>query len=161
MKIVTDRGTDLSAEQAAGLEIHYAPMRLTLDGKTYSSGEDITAEQFYELMGRSDGFPTTSQATAGDFARIYSDLAKQDPDILSIHISGGLSGTLDSARAGAEMVPEARVTFWDTKWLGCPEGWQVEIAARGVKAGLTLEQILARLELVRSQTVAMFTLDTL
>lgn len=161
MKIVTDRGTDLSAEQAAGLEIYYAPMRLTLDGKTYSSGEDITPEQFYDLMAHTDGFPTTSQATAGDFARIYSDLAKQDPEILSLHISGGLSGTLDSARAGADMVPEAKVTFWDTKWLSCGEGWQVEVAAHALKAGWTLEQVLGRLETLRSQTICMFTLDTL
>lgn len=161
MKIVTDRGSDLSAEQAAGLEIYYAPMRLTLDGKTYSSGEDITPERFYELMAQTSGFPTTSQATAGDFARIYSDLIKDDPEILSIHISAGLSGTMDSARAGAAMVPGAKVTFWDTKWLSCGEGWQVEIAARGLKAGWTLDQVLSRLETLRSQTVSMFTLDTL
>jgi DegV family protein with EDD domain len=161
MKIVTDRGTDLSAQQAAGLDIAYAPMRLTLDGKTYASGEDITPEDFYALMARSDGFPTTSQATAGDFAQIYSRLASEDPDILSIHISGGLSGTLDSARAGAEMVPEAKVTFWDSKWLSCGEGWQVEVAARAVKAGWSLERVMSHLETVRSQTVSMFTLDTL
>ena len=161
MKIVTDRGTDLSPEQAEGLEIHYAPMRLMLDGKTYSSGEDITPEQFYELMAKTEGFPNTSQATAGDFASIYRELAKEDPEILSLHISGGLSGTLDSARAGAEMVPEAKVTFWDTKWLSCPEGWQVELAARALRAGWPLDKIMSRLETVRAQTIAMFTLDTL
>lgn len=161
MKIVTDRGSDFSLEQLAGLEIHFAPMRLVLDERTYSSGEDITPERFYELMSESSGFPSTSQATAGDFAEIYRNLAKEDPEILSIHISSGLSGTLDSARAAAEMVPEAKITFWDTKWLSCPEGWQVETAARALLAGWPLEKVFQRLEEVRTKTVAMFTLDTL
>jgi DegV family protein with EDD domain len=161
MKIVTDRGCDLTAGQMEGLEIHFAPMRLTLDGRTYSSGEDITPEAFYELMAQSDGYPTTSQATAGDFAQLYRRLAEQNDQILSVHISSGLSGTLDSARAGAEMVPEAKVTFWDTKTLGCPEGWQVEVAARALLANWPLERVLHRLDEIRQATFEMFTLDTL
>lgn len=161
MKIVTDRGCDLTEGQVEGLEIHYAPMRLTLDGRTYASGEDITPEQFYELMTQTEGYPTTSQATAGDFAQIYRRLAAEGAEILSLHISSGLSGTMDSARAGAEMVPEARVTFWDTKTLGCPEGWQVEAAARALAANWPLEKVLQRLDEIRRATLEMFTLDTL
>jgi DegV family protein with EDD domain len=161
MKIVTDRGCDLTSGQMKGLEIHFAPMRLTLDGRTYASGEDITPEAFYELMAHTDGYPTTSQATAGDFAQLYRELAVQDAEILSLHISSGLSGTLDSARAGAEMVPEAKVTFWDTKTLGCPEGWQVEVAARALLANWPLERVFNRLDEIRRVTLEMFTLDTL
>jgi len=161
MKIVTDRGADITPIQSEGLEIHYAPMRLTLDGVTYSSGVDIMPEEFYALMDRTSGFPTTSQATAGDFADIYRKLAAEGEEILSVHISSGLSGTLESAMSGAEMVPEAKVTFWDTKWLSSPEGWQVEAAAKAAKAGMTMEQILARLEEVRKGVYAAFTLDTL
>jgi DegV family protein with EDD domain len=161
MKIVTDRGCDLTPVQMEGLEIHFAPMRMTLDGQTYNSGEDITPEDFYALMTQSEGFPTTSQATAGDFADIYRRLAAQNDEILSVHISSGLSGTLDSARAGADMVPEAKVTFWDTKTLGCPEGWQVEMAARGLQAGWPVERVLSLLDQVRKDTLEMFTLDTL
>ena len=161
MKIVTDRGSDFSPEQLAGLEIHFAPMRLVLDGQTYSSGVDITPKRFYELMAESGGFPSTSQASAGDFVEMYRALAKEDPEILSIHISSGLSGTLDSARSAAEMVPEAKVTFWDTKWLSCSEGWQVEAAARALLAGWPMEKVFRRMEELRSKTVSMFTLDTL
>ncbi len=93
MQIVTDRGCDISSEQMDGLNIHFAPMRLTLDGKTYSSGEDLSSEEFYDLLETTDDLPVTSQATAGDFAKIYTELAKTDPEILSIHISSGLSGT--------------------------------------------------------------------
>jgi DegV family protein with EDD domain len=161
MQVVTDRGCDISPEQAQGLEIHYAPMKLTLDGVTYSSGVDIQPTVFYDMLSQTEGFPTTSQPSAGDFARLYRELAQTDADILSIHISSGLSGTLDSARAGAAMVPEARVCFWDTKTLSCPEGWQVLAAARALRDGLGLERIYPLLEQLRKSTVAMFTLDTL
>ena len=72
-----------------------------------------------------------------------------------------MSGTLDSARAAAEMVPEAHITYWDTKWLSCPEGWQVEMAVRAFQAGWPVEKVMERLEVLRAKSMAMFTLDTL
>jgi DegV family protein with EDD domain len=161
MQIVTDRGSDLTEEQLEGLDIHFVPMRLTLDNQSYSSGEDLSPQEFYNLLEKTDSFPTTSQPSAGEFAQIYRRLAEKDPDILSIHISSGLSGTLDSARAGAAMVPEAHVTFWDTMTLSCPEAWQVEAAARALKAGWPLERILKKLEIIREKAEGMYTLDTL
>jgi DegV family protein with EDD domain len=162
MQIVSDRGMDLSAEQMEGLgNIHLVPLRLTLDGKTYRSGEDIQPEEFYRLLEATDGFPTTSQPSAGDFAAIYRRLAATDPDILSIHISSGLSGTANAAAEGAKMVPEANVTVVDTKTLSGAEGWQVEAAAQALKAGWSKEQILALLERVLVATETVFTLDDL
>lgn len=161
MQIVTDRGCDLSQQQLEGLDIHYVPMLLTLEGKTYSSGVDITPEAFYDLLSQTEDFPTTSQPAAGEFARLYRTLAEKDPEIFSIHISSGLSGSLDSARAGAAMAPEAKVTFWDTKTLSCPEGWQVEVAARAIKAGWPMERILTLLGKIREKAEGIYTLDTL
>ena len=161
MKIVTDRGCDLSEEQTRGLELHYVPMHLTLDGKTYSSGEDITSQHFYELLDQTESFPTTSQAGVGDFVDLYRRLAQSDPEILSIHISSGLSGTLNSARTAAEMVPEAKVTLWDTMTLSGPQGWQVEAAAKAIKAGWPLDKALELAAKVRAASVGMFTLDTM
>jgi len=161
MQIITDRGCDMSAEQLAGLNLHFVPMKLTLDGKTYASGEDISSAQFYDLLETTEGFPTTSQPSAGDFAELYRRVAQTDPEILSIHISSGLSGTLNSAHMGAQMVPEAKVTFWDTKTLSCPEAWQVEVAARGLLAGWPLEKILNRMREIGQKCEGMFTLDTL
>jgi DegV family protein with EDD domain len=161
MQILTDRACDLSAEQLNGLRLNFVPMRLTLDGKSYSSGEDLTSTEFYELLEKTDGFPTTSQPSAGDFAELYRAMAKTDPDILSIHISSGLSGTLNSARAAAQMVPEANVTFWDTKTLSCPEAWQVEFTARALQQGWALERIFRHLETIQQKCEGMYTLDTL
>lgn len=161
MQIVTDRGCDISAEQSAGFEINYVPMQLTLDGKTYSSGENLSSEEFYDLLETTKDLPVTSQATAGDFAALYSKLAETDPDILSIHISSGLSGTYNSAILGAQMVPNARVTHWDTLTLSCPEAWQVEAAAHAIKKGWKLEDILGLLKRIRSAAEGIYTLENL
>jgi DegV family protein with EDD domain len=161
MQIVSDRGMDLAPEQMAGLDIHLVPLTLTLDGKSYRSGVDIQPAEFYRLLSATESFPTTSQPSPGDFAEIYRRLAATDPEILSIHISSGLSGTLNAAQAGADLVPEARVTFVDTKTLSGAEGWQVEAAARALKAGWSKEKILNLVARVSAATDTIFTLTTL
>lgn len=161
MQIVTDRGADLLPEVAKELNIHFTPLKVTLDNRTYASGVDITPEEFYTLLENAEGMPLTSQPSVGEFVELYRSLAQTDPEILSIHISSGLSGTLNSARAAAAMVPEAHVTFFDTLTLSCPQGWQVEAAARALRGGWDLERVLNFLTEMRAQTEGMFTVATL
>ena len=139
MQIVTDSGTDVNftPEEIKKYNVHVVPLTVTLAGKSYREGIDIQPDAFYNLLDETGTLPVTSQPAAGEFAALYSELAKTDPEILSIHISSGLSGTADSARAGA-MVPEANVTVIDTKTLSVPSGWQVEAAARAAPAGWPL-----------------------
>ncbi len=161
MQIVTDQGADLSEEQVKGLNIHYIPMPITLQGKTLIGGEDIDYQSFYQMLSDTGAFPTTSQPSPGDFATIYRELAKNDPEILSIHISSGLSGTVNSARMAVEMVPEAQVTVIDSKTLSCPLGWQVEAAAKAARAGWKMPDIVQFLNRVRQYSEGMFTLTDL
>ena len=105
--------------------------------------------------------PTTSQPSPAEFADVYRKIAKTDPDILSIHISSGLSGTFNSARLAVNEVPEANITLWDSKTLSGGEGWQVAAAAKALDAGWPLERILRALETVRDATNTMFTIARL
>jgi DegV family protein with EDD domain len=163
MKFVTDSGTNvyLSSEQLREFDIQVVPLSVALDGKTYREGLDIENDHFYDLLESSEALPTTSQPSAGDFATLYRELAKTDPEILSIHMSSGLSGTLNSARAAAAMVPEAHVTVVDTKTLGVPAGWQVEAAARALKAGWPLQKVLDYVERISAATNVVYTLKEL
>ena len=163
MQIVTDSGTDLwlPPEQAAELKIHIVPLVVSLDYKSYHEGVDIQPGEFYRLLAETDSLPVTSQPSAGDFAEMYRQLAASDPDILSIHLTSGLSGTFNSAQAGAEMVPEANVTHVDTKTLSAAAGWQVEAAARMLKAGWSLEQVLALMKRIGDASDSMYTLNEL
>ncbi|NMB67795.1 MAG: DegV family protein [Chloroflexi bacterium] len=161
MQIVTDRGADLPPEVAQEFGIHFTPLKVTLGERTYDSGVDITPDEFYGLLESSDQMPITSQPSVGEFVELYRMLAQSDPEILSIHISSGLSGTLNSARTAAAMVPEAHVTLVDTRTLSCPQGWQVEAAARAARGGWKLEKILSYLTELRAQTEGLFTVATL
>ena len=163
MNIVTDSGTDLSLrpEQLAELNIHIVPLVVTLDGKTYREDVDIQPDEFYRLLAATDSLPTTSQPPAGVFAEVYRRLAATDADILSIHMTSGLSGTFGSAQAGAALVPEANVTFVDTKTLSAAAGWQVEAAARAVKAGWPMPEILDLLERISAATESAYSLEEL
>lgn len=161
MQIVTDQGADLSEEQIAGLNIHFVPLRITLNGETYIGGVDIDYQTFYQILSTTQAYPSTSQPSPGDFANVYRKLSETDADILSIHISSGLSGTLETARMGAELVPEAHVTIIDSKTLSCPFGWQVEAAAKALRAGWNLKEIIEFLDQIRHFTEGIFTLNDL
>ena len=161
MQIVTDSGADLSPAQRQGITIHSVPLVITLDGKTYRSGIDIQPGEFYKLLAASKNYPVTSQPSPAEFADLYRQIAQTDPEILSIHISSGLSGTMNAARVGAGMVPEAKVTFVDTKTLSAAEGWQVEAAARAVQQNWPLDRILAALGKIGDATDTIYTLATL
>jgi DegV family protein with EDD domain len=143
------------------MDIHFVPLVVTLDGKSYREDVDIQPGEFYRLLAETDSLPTTSQPSAGDFAEVYRRLATTDPDILSIHMSSGLSGTVNSARAGVKLVPEANVTVVDTKTLAGAPGWQIEAAVRALKAGWSKEQILALMERVGAATDSIYTLQDL
>lgn len=163
MNIVTDSGTDhnFSPQEAAEFNLHTVPLNVTLDGITYQEGVDIQPEDFYKLLEKSGNLPITSQPSAGQFAELYRRLAATDPDILSVHITSGLSGTYNAAKAGAQLVPEAKVTHVDTKTLSAPAGWQVEAAARAVKAGWALERIQGLLRRIGDACESIYTLDEL
>lgn len=161
MIVVTDRGADLAPQQLAGLDIHFVPLTITLDGRSYVSGVDIQPEQLYALLATAEGMPTTSLPSPGEFVAIYRELAKIDPEIVSLHISSGLSGTYNTAVEAAKMVPEANITVIDTFTLSGAEGWQVEAAARAAKAGWTAGQIRALTAQVRDATETVYTLPEL
>jgi len=163
MQIVTDSGTDLwlSKEEAQALNIYTVPLVVTLNEKSYREGIDIQPESFYKLLENTDSLPITSQPSAGDFAELYRKLAATDPDILSIHMSSGLSGTFNSAKTGAGLVSEANVTHIDTKTLSAAAGWQVEMAAKAIKAGWSRDKVINLVKKVGTASESLYTLKEL
>ena len=163
MHIVTDSGTDtgFTHQQMKEFKVHVVPLVVTLGNMSYREGIDIQPDDFYNLLDTAGDMPVTSQPAAGEFALVYRELAKTDPDILSIHISSGLSGTVNAAKAGAAMVPEANITVVDTKTLSVPSGWQVEAAARAANTGMSVAQVLELVEKIGKATDVLYTLTEL
>lgn len=161
MQIVTDSATDTQMLRNKELKVRIVPLKVTLGEKTYRDGVDISADDFYKELESSSALPTTSQPSVGEFAEVYRQAAKEDPDILSIHMSSGLSGTVDSARAAVELVPEANISVFDTKTLSGVSGWQVAVAFNAIKAGWSREKILAKLEEITASSHTFYTLKEL
>ncbi|MFZ3071579.1 MAG: DegV family protein [Anaerolineaceae bacterium] len=160
MKIVTDSGSDLSMEQCQVLGVTMLPLKVQLGGKTYLSGVDLSPEEFYDLIEHTDEMPTTSTPSVGDFVEVYKRLGKEDADILSIHLSSGLSGTYSAAVTASKLVKQ-NVTLVDTLTLSAGTGWQVEAAAQAAKANLPLNVILEKLKQIQAATNVFFTLPDL
>lgn len=162
MKIVTDCAADLSAEELEQLGIVQAPLFIQFPEGEVNAIE-ISADDFYNrLEAMRPVIPSTAQPSSGIFADLYRKIAQMEKNILSVHISSGLSGTINSARDGGEQVKsEANVSFWDTLTLSGGERFQVMAAALGAKANWAMQAIQERLEKIREKTEVIYTLDTL
>ncbi len=162
MKIVTDCAADMPNEELERLGIVQAPLFIQFPEGEVSSA-DISADEFYNrLEAMRPKIPTTAQPSSGIFAELYRKLAETEKNIFSVHISSGLSGTINSAQNGGEQVrDEANVNFWDTLTLSGGERFQVMAAALASKAGWAMEKIQERLVTIREKTELIYTLDTL
>jgi len=162
MQIVTDCAADMSGEELAELGITQAPLYIQFPEGEVSSAE-ISADAFYDrLEAMQPALPTTAMPSSGLLAELYARLAKVDRDILSLHISSGLSGTINAARVAAEELRQrANVNFWDTLTLSGGQRFQVIAATWAAKAGWRLSAIQERLAAIRARTEVIYTLDTL
>src|SRR5215216_1364806 len=162
MKIVTDCAAELSAKELEELRVTQAPLFIQFPEEEVNAA-DISADDFYNrLEDMRPAIPTTAQASSGIFAELYRRVVPVEKEILSIHISSGLSGTINSARAGGQQVEDAvNVSYWDSLSLSGGERFQVIAAALAAQANWTLHAIQERLEKIRENTEVIYTLDTL
>ena len=161
MKIVTDCAADMSAQECEELGVVEAPLYIQFpEGEV--SALDITPDEFYNrLEAMRPAIPTTAQPSAGIFHSLYEKLAETKEQILSIHISSGLSGTLNSALTGAAQLKEKVVSTVDTMTLSGGQRFQVLAAVQAAKAGWSLDAIKERLDAIRAKTEVIYTLETL
>jgi DegV family protein with EDD domain len=161
MKIVTDCAADMSPEERKELGIVEAPLYIQFPEGEINSA-DMTPDEFYNrLEAMRPEIPTTAQPSSGVFADLYSKLAETSKNIVSVHISSGLSGTFNSARLGAEQIMDAVVNVFDTMTLSGGERFQVLAAAMAAKAGWGLDAMKDRMGAIREQTEVIYTLETM
>lgn len=162
MRIVTDSAADLTAEELEEYKIISAPLFINFPNGSVNAA-DITPDEFYSrLEAMKPNVPTTAQPSVGNFRDLYQEVEKETKEIFSIHISSGLSGTINSARLGLEALKdEIDGHLWDTLTLSGGQRFQVLTVALGYKAGWSVEKIIERLKVVRDNTEVIYTLETL
>ena len=147
VKIVTDSTAMLTPEEAAELDVKIVPLSITIDGTSYQDGVTLSRVEFMDKMAEAKNLPQTSQPALGYFTEVYESIMAADPEtqIISIHLTKGLSGTADAARQAALMV-EGDITTLDSEFIDRAEGFQVLAAAKLAAAGASKEAVLAEIQ---------------
>lgn len=158
--IVTDSTTDLSKEVIEKYGIHIVPLTIHIDDKTYIDGVDINPQEFLEMMASAKELPKSSQPATGVFKELYDRLGEDGSEIISIHMTGGMSGTYESANSAAKM-SDAKVTVIDSMYISNALSYQVLEAAEMVASGKNIEEIVERLNQIRQQTTLFVVVDKL
>ena len=159
IKIVTDSSVTIEPEVAKELDITIVPLSVMVDGVVYSDA-DLEEGEFLRLMQSSRNLPKTSQPPVGVFADVFERLAEDGAQIISIHMSHALSGTVEAARQGATLA-NADVTVVDSSFTDQAMKFQVTEAAKLAKEGDSLEEILTKIEEVKENTELYIGLSTL
>ena len=121
---------------------------------------------FYERLRASEGGATTSQPSIGDFISTYEPLLEAGRDIVSIHISAGISGTYEAAVQARDRLEEEgkggeRIRVFDSRSAAGGMGLCIVAAARAAAAGEDADAVLARAEKAREELKMWFAIDTL
>ncbi len=160
VKIVTDSTVDLTDEEAKELGISIVPLSITIDGETFLDRVDITPQEFLMRMKQSAELPKSSQPAVGHFVELYNHLGSDGSEIISIHMTSGMSGTVASAENAARL-SESEVTVIDSMYISRALAFQVVEAAKMANEGQTKEEIIKRIEEIRKASTLFVTVDTL
>ena len=161
IKIVTDSSITIEPDLVEALDITVVPLTVMVDGIVYSDNDLKEDGKFLSLMRNSKSLPKTSHPPVGLFAETYEKLIKEGAEqIVAIHITHSLSGTLEASRQGAN-IAGADVTVLDSAFTDQAMKFQVIAAAKLAQKGSSLEEILARVEEVKKKTELFIGVSTL
>lgn len=163
--IVTDSTNCVPPELIKQYDIRVVPLGLVINGKAYRDQIDITPAEFYRIYKDLKEMPTTSTASPGDLANIFTELAKSTDSIVCIVVSKALSATYGAAEQAREMAksehPNLNIKIIDSKTSTGALGFIVLEAARAAQAGKSLAEVIKVAQDMISRVKFLATLDTL
>ncbi len=161
VKVVTDSASDIPAEVAEELGISVVPCTIFFGADAFKDGVEITKEEFFERLTSGGVMPTTTQPSVGDFLEVYKPLAEAGDDIVSVHVSGKLSGTVNSARLAAEELQGTTVEIVDTELASMGVALAAKAALDAAAGGGDAAAAAQAARDAAANTEVMFVLDTL
>ncbi len=151
IKIVTDSSVQLTPEEISKYHITVVPLTIMIDNTVYIDGETITREDFMDEMAAAHNLPKTSQPAIGTFTDVFDKLTADGSQVLAIHMTETLSGTVNSARQAAQLA-KGKVTVVDSLSTDRGLAFQVLAAAEMAEAGKDLQTILDKIKQIRDNT---------
>ncbi|MFJ8102409.1 DegV family protein [Lysinibacillus sp. NPDC096212] len=159
--IVTDSTAYIPAEERERLNIHMIPLSVNISGQLFAEEVDITASEFYDKVRGAKEFPKTTQPPIGEFASLFEELAKEYDEVISIHLSSGISGTYQGAIQAGEMVEGIDMYAFDSEISCAVQGFYVLRAAEMAAQDFSAKEILATLADMKQTIRAYFIVDDL
>ena len=159
--VVTDSTADLLPELAAANQVTVVPLTVNLDGRSYLDGVDLSPAEFYRLLQATSSHPTSSQPAPGQFKEAYERLLADHDEVVSIHVSPKLSGTMSSAQQAAAMIGGERIHVLDSQFASMPLAALVLVAAARAARGGDASEILEDVTRVRETLRCYFAVSTL
>ena len=162
LRIVMDAAGDMPDGWAEEYDIAVIPVNIHFRENTYLAGVDLSNEDFYQLVDQSGVIPKTSQPTPQQFVDFYMKIADPGDTILSIHVTGRLSGTYESAvLAKMELGDVFNIYPVDSLNGSAGMGYMCRDARMMERAGRSFEEIHARMDEIRRNISINLVLDTL
>ena len=145
--ILTDSASDITPDMIEGLDVTVIPIRLKIGENNYKDGVNLSKKEFWHKLLTEKVVPKTAQPSPAEFRDYYEELFNKGYEkIISIHISSKMSGTQQVAKVAREMLKrEKDIIIVDSKSVTFGQAYQVLEAAKMIKAGAKLEDILTRL----------------
>lgn len=161
IRIVTDSGADLEAQEFEQLQVELVPLSITVDQRTYQANKTFNKADFFRMLEKADIFPTTSQPAPGDFDAIFSDARAHGEDVVYIALSSALSGTCQTANTVKLLGEYDNVYIVDSLSATLGQKLLVLEAAKLRDRGYTAAEIAAELEAIKSRIRIYAGVDTL
>lgn len=151
IKLIVDSTHDLPKQYLIDHDIEQVPLNIIIDGQTYLDQEEITSDEYLEKLVALNQIPKTSQPPSGKFVEIYEKYIEEGYEILSLHMTHRLSGTIGSAQTAASMV-EGKVTVVDSGFIAQSYGFIIQNVVELIIKHKSMQQIVDAIEMMKQQS---------
>jgi DegV family protein with EDD domain len=160
--IVTDSTAGLSAADCEKYGIHVVPLYVHFGDQTFREGVDLTSEQMFSRIRRTSTAPVTSPPTVEDFRQVYREAARKTDQILSMHLSGKISQTVNIAQSAAEsMLGRTRIHVIDSQSASAGLAILAKETAKASARGMSLDELVPYVRGLIPRIYLVFFVDTL
>lgn len=161
IKIVADSTHYLPPDLVARYDIRVAPIQLLFGNEVYQEGVDIDPETFWNMLAGSTVFPTTAQPRQQAFWDVWQPLLDEGHEIVTLLLSGRISGALDTARSLLSQLPGAPISLIDSRSTAMGLGFQVLHAAELAERGCSRADIVSAVERMQAGLQILLVPDSL
>ena len=163
--IVSDTTSYLPSDLVERHGIQLVSLYVNWDDSSEREADMPNFNSFYDRLRTADKLPTTSQPSVGDFMAVYEPLVEQGLDVVSLHISGAISGTVEAARQAKQQLAERagadRVTVLDSETACGGLGIVTLAGARAAERGKSAQEVVDAIRAARADLKMWFAVDTL